>query len=302
MTPTVSGKPRQRFLLFHNERAGPRGLTLVASTTAHLQSRGASVVRHTSLDLFDSHRIAQVPGEFDAVIAAGGDGTIRAIATLFSNCPLPVGIIPQGTGNVLAHEIGLSRSPEQLAAMLMEGQVREVTGGMANGKPFYLMAGAGFDGAVIQRLNFQTKRRFGKAAYVWPVLSALGQAVPQLECEVDGKPLQANWVIVANARHYAGAFDLSAAAGFSAPHLTCFLITARNLPELLPKLSRIALNRLAQSGGVTVLPAQHVVVRSETPVLAQVDGDRAGTTPLDVRYGGVMLRLIYPAGVPNSAA
>ena len=68
-------------------------------------------------------RKAAESGSYDAIVAAGGDGTIRHAAAALIGTDMPLGIIPVGTGNVLAHEIGLARTPDAIARMLLEGPV-----------------------------------------------------------------------------------------------------------------------------------------------------------------------------------
>ncbi len=81
---------------------------------------------------------------------------------------------------MLAEEIGLTRSPGRIADALMHGPVRTFTGARANGAPFYLMAGIGFDAETVRRLDLASKRRWGKPAYTRPVLSALTESEPRL--------------------------------------------------------------------------------------------------------------------------
>ena len=72
---------------------------------------------------------------------------------------MPLGIIPVGTGNVLAHEIGLARTADAIARMLLEGPVAKVACAQANGEPFLLMVGAGFDARVVAALDQRLKSR-----------------------------------------------------------------------------------------------------------------------------------------------
>lgn len=285
---------RRRFLLLHNPNAGPRGHTLTDSVVANLERRGARVSRDPEFSHIDQARAADLSKDFDAVIAAGGDGTIRAVATILQQSALPVGIIPQGTGNVLAHEVGLPRTAEALAPVLQSGPVRTITGGTANGRPFFLMAGAGFDGEVIKRLDFESKRRFGKVAYAAPVARVLATGSMPLDCTIDGRAHTANWIIVANARHYAGSFQLARAAGITKTGFLCVLMKDAGRLGTLRQLVSLGLGRLERAANVEMVAARHVVIRSGKPVAGEVDGDQAGTTPLELVWGGPQLKLIVP--------
>jgi diacylglycerol kinase (ATP) len=285
---------RRRFLLLHNPNAGPRGRTIVDQVVSKLEARGASVTRGPALPTVTAEDVPRLSEACDAVLAAGGDGTIRVVARLFASSGLPLGIIPQGTGNVFAHEIALPKSADALASVLVSGPVTSVKGAMANGLPFFLMAGAGFDGEVIQRLSYTGKRMLGKAAYVEPVIRALGVRSKPLDCIIDGQSHIAHWIIVANAAYYAGGFHLSDAAGITKDGLLCILFKGRGRIATVRHLVSLGLGRLAASRSVDILPARSVSIRSDEPVAIEVDGDKAGVTPLDIVWGQPEINLIVP--------
>ena len=83
------------------------------------------------------------------MVAAGGDGTIRAAASALIGSAVPLGVIALGTANVLASEVNLPRAPDPIARMLMHGPTTTMSCGSVDGEPFLLMAGAGFDASVV---------------------------------------------------------------------------------------------------------------------------------------------------------
>src|SRR5262249_33429038 len=139
---------RHRFFVVENPGAGIAGSPLVEDVVRLLCRNGASVVRAaSSLDIMSVRRTlrsAADSGQYDALVAAGGDGTIRQAAASLLGTDAALGIIPVGTGNVLAHEIGLARTASAIARMLQEGPAVRVACAEANGEPFLLMVGAGF--------------------------------------------------------------------------------------------------------------------------------------------------------------
>ncbi len=287
---------RSRFLLVFNPTAGPSGRSLLANVRASLESKGASVTPYTPGET----RVPS-PGEvrdrgYEAVIAAGGDGTVRELARALTGSGIPLGYIPMGTGNVLAHEIGLPRGAEPIANVLISGPVVNVEGARANGELIFLMAGAGFDGDVIRQLNIGWKRRVGKLAYPAPVLRTLTRPLPKLHVEVDGRPFEANWVVIANAKHYGGAFVLAPDADMRSGELTAILVRAPTRARLLQRLIMLPAGRLTRQRDVISMRCRRAVIRSEHPVATQVDGDPFGVTPLDVEAGGAPFRLIVPEG------
>jgi diacylglycerol kinase (ATP) len=201
---------------------------------------------------------------------------------------------------VLAHEIGLCREPGPLATALLSGPATSMIAPIANGDVFLLMAGVGFDGRVIQALNPSTKSIVGKLAYARPLFSALRRAADKLEVVLDGRLHQANWVVIAKARHYGGAFVIAEHADLHAPDLRAVLFHAPDRGSLLASLAALASGRLSTSRHVTVLACTRAEIRGQTTAPVQVDGDPFGTTPLVVEAQGHRVSLIVPA--PSSPA
>jgi len=292
---------RRRFLLIANPTAGLAGAPLVEEVASELARRGASVTRAVAADALAARRAAGVAadsGTYDAVIAAGGDGTIRHVAAALVGGGTPLGIIPVGTGNVLAHEIGLAATSGAVAPMLLDGPIATVACAQANAEPFLLMVGAGFDARVLTALDQRLKSRVGKMAYAGPLLGALTRPTDTLNVTVDGHRHTASWVVVANARHYGGRFVLAPRTGILERGLEAILFKATSRAVLVGQLMSLAAGRLgpraAQGGDVEMLPCSRVTIAAHEPVPTQIDGDVFGTTPLDVDAGTAQVRLIVP--------
>jgi diacylglycerol kinase family enzyme len=290
--PSAPRLERRRFLLVHNPTAGLKGGSIVGKVTAALAAQGAIVdVAAPREDSGADVGPLDVAG-YDAVIAAGGDGTIRALSAAVGG--LPVGIIPAGTGNVLATEIGLSRSAAAIADVLARGPVIDIEGALANRAPFFLMAGAGFDGAVVHALDVGLKRRIGKAAYALPALRTLLMRPVTLDVTIDGASHAARWVVVTKASRYGGSFVISREAGVLKPGLRAVLFKSHSRLVLLRQLLALAAGTLERESGIEIVPCRHVTVDGPVLVPVQIDGDDFGYTPLVVEAGGPSLRLIVP--------
>ena len=101
-------------------------------------------------------------GSFDAVVAAGGDGTVHDAAEGLVGHPTPLGIIPMGTGNVFARELNLPRSPDGLARTLLDGNARAIPVGKVNGRPFLFVVGVGFDAEAVRLFENEGNRTLGR--------------------------------------------------------------------------------------------------------------------------------------------
>ncbi len=290
---------RRRFLLLHNPVAGLRRHRLVRRVVRELEECGAEVVMLRLWGLgqnLPQEALAQIVhfDRFDAVIAAGGDGTVRALAkALGSDTDVPIGVIPAGTGNVLARELPLPSTPHAIAQTLLNGPVVKVPCAMAGDEPFFLMAGIGFDGEIISDLNVELKRRIGKLAYVWPVLHALFRRPVSFEVLIDGTSHQASWVVVAKSSRYAGGFVIARQARVTDAHLTAILFEAKTRRGRLMEMIALGLGQQHRLTGVNILACSKLEF-VDPGFAVQIDGDVAGSTPVDVHLGGNSLRLIVP--------
>lgn len=292
---------RRRFALVFNARAGVPRPRRLRDVLAYLSTAGADVlpVVATSAAVATAQVAALArAGEIEAVIAAGGDGTVRAVATGLAGTGIPAGLVPLGTGNVMMHEIGLGTAPHIVASTLLHGEAVPVRGGLVNGEPFFLMAGAGFDGSIVAALDYRSKRLLGRAAYTIPVFKTLVPRPVMFDAEIDGHSFEASWVIVTNASRYGGSFTLTGETHLGDGHLVAIIVTGRTRRALLAAALALAAGRLGDPrrcpAGVHVLPVRHALVGVSEHVFAEVDGDDAGTTPLDISADGPLVRFLMP--------
>jgi len=290
--PAMMPPIRHRFLVVRNPTAGVAASRLTIEVEQWLAALGCAVSHCETTSIDATLGLAETAGAFDAVVAAGGDGTIRALAGVVAGIGTPLGIIPVGTGNVMANEAGIPSGSEAIARTLAGGPVIEIEGGRVNGADFFLMAGAGLDGAVISRLDVALKRRLGKLAYVEPTISVLAQAPRAFRVLVDGTAYDACWVVAANARHYAGRFVIAPAASLFTPGLHAVLLEPRSRHALAAALAALAAGRHERVRGLHILPACRIEVPDAQPI--EADGDYLGTAPFIVTAGGPRLSLIVP--------
>jgi diacylglycerol kinase family enzyme len=220
------------------------------------------------------------------VVAAGGDGTIAEVANGLAGSDTHLGIIPLGTANVLARELGLPNEPRSLAAALAFGRSRSIWPGLATGaageRLFVQMLGVGLDAQVVHRLPLPLKRRFGRGAYVLQtVREALRYAHGPLTVRLDGKATHAAAVIVSKGRLYAGPYLLAPDAALCEPGFTVALFDQGGVLAALRYGVALPLNLLPRQPGLRLVAARQVEILGQG-VPAQADGDPAGTVPLRV--------------------
>ena len=283
-----------------NPAAGSRNKSLLQDVTARLERSGVSVKVEETTGPGDATRLAHraaLGGKADVIVAAGGDGTINEVARGLRGQSVPLGIIPLGTANVLAIELGLRPRGDEVANMLLAGPARLVGTGLVDGKVFLLMIGIGFDGAVIHDVNPALKRRFGKGAVIWSGLKVWWRGPgTAIHLVVDGREKQAQWVVVLNGRYFAGPYVLSRVGDLSMPGLTLFLFHKGSRFALVRYLIALGLGCVERLSDVEVLSARRVEVQGNGDVCVETDGDDSGRLPLLIEQGTQMLRLVVPQG------
>jgi diacylglycerol kinase family enzyme len=244
----------------------------------------------------------------------GGDGTAREAADGLTHLATPLAILPSGTANVLAEELGLGPDPRRLAQLIAADSVRlfDVFEAHAAGEPprrGMLFAAAGFDADVVRRFSRWRSERLaagaapsplGKAAYARPLVEALAAWRPlPLEIELDGAPLRGGpfaWAIVTNTRHFGGLFTLGPSIDPADGQLDLVALPASGLGNLLLAMATAFAGRLDLCPGVVTRPvADRVAITNPAGVPVQLDGDPHGATPLTVRRLPRRLPVIAPA-------
>ncbi|TYC62448.1 YegS/Rv2252/BmrU family lipid kinase [Rhodobacterales bacterium] len=231
------------------------------------------------------------------IVIAGGDGSINEALTGLQTHPNPpqLAVIPFGTANVLALELGLPRKARLIAQTIRAGRTMPLHYGLANGRPFVLMASTGFDAEVVHAVPLDLKRRFGKLAYVITALriGLTRKGSPLTITLDDGAPLEGKFAVASNARHYGGPFVICP-SGATDPGLH-MLILERDDPwsSFLYGLALVC-GRIHNAGGARVAAFSKATIAAAASVAAQVDGDPFGATPLEIRQTERTVPILVP--------
>lgn len=289
-------RTRHRFLIVHNPIAGRRRRALLRAVVRQLESRGCTVTGRETSAAGDGEALARAaaPDEFDLVAAAGGDGTVNEVANGLAGSALPLGLIPVGTANVLAVEIGLPADARAIAAILIEAPLRRIYPGRLNGRRFVLMAGIGLDAEAVASVNPLLKRLWGHGAYLWSAFRRwLRHRPPCLHVVLDGEATRTRWLVVAKGRHYAGRFVFAADARLWEPMFQVCLLDGEGRGDILRYGLGLLLGRLADCRDVRIVPAASVSVAEPAGAPVQTDGDAAGATPVEITMdeGGLLLAM-----------
>jgi diacylglycerol kinase (ATP) len=291
------GSPPRRLLVIFNPAAGWRRRQRLAPVLAQLEGRGCPLALRETLGPGDAERFAAEadPAEIDLVVAAGGDGTVNEIVNGLARSGLPLALIPLGTANVLAAEIGLEVEPGAIAAAIALGQPRPIALGAANGRRFILMAGAGFDAHVVHHVSVPMKRWLGKGAYLASTLRQLfAFGFPTYQVRTDDRTWRAASVIVANARFYGGRFLCAPEARLGSDTLQVCMFERGGRLAVLGYGLALLTGRLPRLSSYRIVEARRVEIRGTPGEPLQGDGDIIGTLDASIEILPAALRLIHP--------
>ena len=246
----------------------------------------------------DAAREAAASG-YRQVIAAGGDGTVNAVANGLARSPAALGILPLGTGNVLAHNLGVARLSDALET-LAAGEERSIDLGYINQRGFVAIAGVGFDAEITQNLDPDWKQHVGRVAFVGQgLITRVQQQLHVFRLRLQGEEEtfieEPMWsVVIANVPEFTWRLPLVRHAVCDDGWLDVALFRDSNAWAFLYGLTQI-LSKQADVGdlpGVSLHRVRSATIETDPPWLWEVDGDVGGSTPVALETHRRVLRVL----------
>ena len=212
----------------------------------------------------------------ELVIVWGGDGMVQQCANALTGSDAILAIIPAGTANLLASNLGIPKNVEEAVEVALDGDTRSIDAGRFNGERFAVMAGLGFDAAMIRDAgNGGLKERFGRAAYVWSGSKNLRAKPFKTSIEIDGAPWykgKATCILVGNVGQLFGGVDAFEDARPDDGKLDVGVVMADGLVEWSRMLARATVGTPSSSPFVQTTKARTVKVNLNRKTLYQLDG------------------------------
>lgn len=256
----------------------------------------------------DARRLAaEAVGEnYDVIIAAGGDGTLNEVLNGIGDAGglqhVRLGVLPFGTTNVFAKELGLPLGFNDAWAVIRREKEMAIdvpwSKCIVEGRPhrryFAQMAGAGLDSRAIELLNWELKKRIGYFAYVVAALQALSEKQPQIEISNGRETARGELVLIGNGKFYGGRFTV-----FPLADLCDGVLEAVVFPKLgLEAIARSCWGLVTDnfhSGGKTIqLKGNQIEVRCAKPIPFHLDGENAGPLPATFGIESRALKVLVP--------
>jgi len=306
-----SDKVRAR--LIHNPIAGPwdvrRALKRIRS---ELGSHGWSAELHVTEKPGDALVLSREAAQegFDAVIVAGGDGTVNEAVNGLVGTETALGVLPVGTGNLWAKQLGIPTytlaNPLRLqdaAAGLAEGSIRSVDVGRVNDRYFLCWAGIGLDAQVTSELEPRPRhtKRLGMLPYVVAAVTVARdfQGV-RTRVSLDGSIVRGRTLLIlaSNIQQYAGLLHVSREARIDDGLLDVFVFKGLGFPYAVSHMLKMLSRRCLEDPRIVHGQARRIEILTEWAVPVQVDGDPIGTTPVVLRAVPRALRVLVPPSAP----
>lgn len=283
-------------------RYGSRRFRPIQDTVSQLKSLGVDVELRLTTRPHEATEIAARAarnGSSD-VIVAGGDGTINEAIQGLAGTKARLGIIPRGTANVLARELGLPLDEQEAAVIAARGKSRRIHLGLAIdetnqvSRHFALMAGIGLDASIVRHVRPRLKKRIGKGAFWISGLSHLASWSPHpFKLEIDGREYTATFAAIGKAPRYGGDLSITPGARLDDPEFEVCIIQTSNRFRYLRLLSYAI-----RAGMPRDNPAVHFIktdqVRAVGNSHVQIDGELIGSLPMRFEIAPHSLEVIVP--------
>ena len=307
--------PIRKAILIYNPVSGRRRSRRLAEIEAagKLLSDAGLAVEFAPTEAGSATSVARqaVAQQLDLVIACGGDGTVNEIVNGLAGSDVPLALLPAGTANILAKELGLpwdipaaarliaTSIPRRIALGCIEPSISQ-NGGGSSGEPRYFLCvgGSGPDGAIVNGVDSHLKKNAGQLAYWAEGMRQLFKYdFPLMRIESPERTVEASIAVVGRTAEYGGPFKITSEASLFEDSFEIVAFSTRSRMRYLFALPALYLGKLREVPGISAWKTAEAVC---TPLpggrlYAQVDGEPAGSLPLRFRIVPDALTLLIPA-------
>jgi YegS/Rv2252/BmrU family lipid kinase len=233
---------------------------------------------------------------FMRIVAAGGDGTVNQVANGLAGSNATLGVLPIGSVNVFAMELGLPLFNLQRCWNIIEDtNVRLVDLPSANGKYFVQLAGVGLDAQVVKETSLAFKRSFGPLSYLISAAQIAARQPPKLFIESENTSVEeGSFVLVGNGRLYGGPFPFFKHASIDDGLFDVVVFKRLGYLEIIKYLQDVVFSSGINVPEIEYFQTRQLRITSEQDVPVELDGELAGNCPVDFRIRESTLRVLAP--------
>ncbi len=290
--------------VIYNPVAGPKMVRKIERVRTALEVGGTPCEIVSTAGPGDATLLArEAAGKgMETVVAVGGDGTLNETANGLAGSRTRLALIPHGTGNVFAKEVGLPRSVEDGVKLLSAGTTIEIPLAKADDRYFVLLASAGFDAEVVERIAAKQKQFLGISAYVLSGFAHLLRPQPTLWMEFPGRErIEAQAVLICRGKTY-GRILMAPDGDLARDSFQVIALLTPGRRAIVRFTLDVLRKKHLRSPGVLLREAKTLLVRSRIPSAAQVDGDYLGPLPVRFEMTDIRLRVVVPRAYADPAS
>jgi len=230
---------------------------------------------------------------FDIVAVAGGDGTVQEVINGISAKTI-LAIIPMGTANIIALEAGITKNINHLCKIILKGKIKKIHVPMINNRRFVLMTGVGFDAFIVNNINNNVKKIFGKIIFFIETLKQfLILKKPNIQVIANKKTFLGNWVLITNACHYAGPYQITKQTTIFNANLVGYIFTNLTRMNFLYSLFLIIFfGDLSKSKKIITIKSDQFKIKGNNNVPVQCDGEIFNRSTLLIKTSKFVVNLL----------
>ncbi|MGA8478974.1 MAG: diacylglycerol kinase family protein [Chthoniobacterales bacterium] len=227
------------------------------------------------------------------IVAAGGDGTINEVVNGIAGLDVSLGILPIGTMNILACELGLPTTQlEQCWEIIQGGFIRSIDLALANDQYFVQLAGIGLDALAVRETDLNMRRTIGPISYIFAAAQIIGRPAPRLEiCFNERETMGGCFVLVGNGRFYGGPLSFFPNAKNDDGLLDVLVFKHQGYLDIIRYLQGVLIGNHADFADIEYRQIHSLSVISDRRVPVEIDGEVSFHTPVHFRVGPSKLRV-----------
>jgi YegS/Rv2252/BmrU family lipid kinase len=288
-----------RLLVVVNLKAS-RAQRMVGNALAYLAVHGFDLdVRQSSSSKSLANVIHDCAEHADAVVVAGGDGTVNGSIAALIDAGKPVGILPFGTANDLALTLGIPADPLAAAGIIANGHLRPIDVGKVNDAYFLNVASVGLSVNIAKRQDEQLKRQWGVFSYVVATVDTLSAAqrfAATITCGDRTERVLAYQVAVGNGIHYGGGLMVSPDARIDDGLLDVYAIETTSIANLIALAPKLRNGTLVERDDVAFFRGPTARIETDKPMPINTDGEVTTKTPAEFSVLAGALKVFAPSG------
>ena len=233
---------------------------------------------------------------FEVIIAAGGDGTLNEVVNGIGGAPVRLGILPVGTMNVFATELGIPQGNlERAWSIIEQGNVVEVDLPKANDTHFIQLAGVGLDAEVVRKTTADSKKALGPLSYLLTLVQVAAHKPSRVMLEAEGGRIrEGSFALIGNGRLYGGPFPVFQRASLFDGLLDVLVFQNQSHWDVVRYFQAIAFGTHPQLPDVEYFQTSTLRVTSSGDVPVELDGEVAGMLPCLFSVSSQKLRVLAP--------